>query len=78
MDKERLFLLDDIASAEFKLARMDYLEVSQEAYKFIGKGEFIPDDIRFRLQDAYMKLESAREKRAKAAEALRNATYQVK
>lgn len=71
-NKERLWLEDQIASAELKLAEMDFQEIAEQAEPFIVSGQLIPEDMRFQIQDAYMKLQTARDKFTKARNGFRN------
>lgn len=71
--KDRIFLLEEIASAQLKLAEADFQELTEKAAPYIIRGELIPEGLRFDLQDALEKLQIARDKQAAAGKEWRAA-----
>ena len=71
--KDRIFLLDEIASAQLNLAEADFQELTEKAAPYIIRGELIPEDLRFDLQDALEKLQIARDKAEKSSKEWRDA-----
>lgn len=70
-EKERVFLREEIASARLKLATMDFEDAASEAAPYVIRGEMIPEDLRFRVQDTLQKLDLAKEEKEIAEKAWR-------
>ena len=72
-EKDRAFLREEIAAARLKLATMDFEDAASEAAPYVIRGEMIPEELRFRVQDTLKKLDLAKEEREIAEKAWREA-----